>query len=276
MKNVCLMLLSTVMLAGCQFEAVDAGKVGVLIRKPYTSIGPEGVSDEELPTGRHLIAASSEIFEYDGRPFRADETFADLVTSDRTPVHFNSYVQMKIDPGKAPLLHKSFGPSWYKNNVQEAFRTMIRRFAQSKPLTELTSNADVSDAGQMAITTELAGHIKTAGLPVTVIAVVIGSITPPKEVLQETSNTAAQEQRKLTEDKRKLAEDARRDAEKSKAIADSAYIKGLDITANEYIELRKIENQRELLEVIKDRPNVNVIVNAGGGPSPVGTFSAGK
>lgn len=71
--------------------------------------------------------------------------------------------------------------------------------------------------------------------------VVIGKVTPNKEVLDEINRTAAQQQRKNTEDQRKLAEDARKQAESSRAAADNAYRQSMSLSPEQFIQNEAIK-----------------------------------
>lgn len=268
-------LLGTVSMSGCM-QSVEAGYEGVITAKPWF-FGADGVKEEAFPTGAFLLAPTSELVQYEVRPLRFDEPFKDLVSSDRTPVDFNAYVILQVVQGKAPLLHKNFGPEWYASNVQPVFRTMIRDFARSQRMTDLTTNAAVTNQGQVEIANELRQYVASLNLPITINSVVIGSIVPPVEVLKETANTAAQEQRKRTESERQQAEVARKEAETAKADADRAYASKFGMTPDQYLAYRQLENQREMIELVKDRENVHVILNAGaGGHGPQPMFQVGK
>lgn len=269
-------LATALLTSGCSVGTVDAGFEGVKVRKPWF-FGESGVDQKTYDTGTHFMALTTDMVAYDVRPLRVEETFDDAATSDRTPVDFSAFVNLQINKGQAWLLHDRFGSDWYNKNVQPEFQGMIRDFARNSPLTSLTTDTKVTDNGEDVIAEQLRLHFSAIGLPVTVNAVVIGAVSPPPEVLKETSNTAAQEQRKRTEGARKDAEDSRLAAEEAKAAADRAYATRFGMNADQYLQYRALENQREMIELVKDRPNVNVILSAGGaGAAPVPMFDVGK
>jgi regulator of protease activity HflC (stomatin/prohibitin superfamily) len=110
-------------------------------------------------------------------------------------------------------------------------------------------------------------YVKKIKLPIRVIQVSIGSITPPKAVLDETKSTSAQNQSILTQKARAKAETARMDAEVQKAIADKAYQNQMNMTIDEYLRLRQLEIEKEKVELIKDNKNTTIIF--GGANNPV-------
>ena len=96
-------------------------------------------------------------------------------------------------------------------------------------------------------------------MPVSVLQVTIGAVTPPAEVLEETRRTAAQNQSKLTQEARANAELARKQAEINKAIADQSYQKQMSMTMGDYLKLRGLEIEKEKIELIRDKQNVSII-----------------
>lgn len=271
-----LTLAAILTLTGCIYgpESVEAGHEGVRVDKPYF-FGHEGVQETPLETGTHWIWFSSSIVDYDIRPSQYNENFDDVITSDNTPVDFRAYVLVQPLPGSTPLLHKNFGPNWYKSKVQEVFRTMIRDFARAQPMFELTTNPAVTTSGEASILNELRAYIDDEQLPIVVNRVVIGGVTPPKAVLEETARTAAQEQRVRTEGARTEAEVARKSAETAKAEADLAYAQAFGLTPDQFLTYRSLEIQREMVEVVRNKDNVNVSIITGSGEA-LPTVRAGK
>lgn len=247
-----------------QPEKVEAGHEGVQVDQPWFW-GHEGVREEPRTVGTHWLWFTSKLVEYDIRPQRANEKFNDLLTQDNTPVDFRSYVVVEALPGRTPELHEKFGSHWYGNKVQEVFRTLCRDFARSQPLFELSTNPAVTTQGEETILEQLREYVDKEGIPVRIADVVIGGVTPPKPVLDETARTAAQDQRVRTESARTAAELSRKAAEKAKAEADLAYAEAFGLTADQFLEYRSLEIQREMVEVVKEKDNVSVIIGAGGG-----------
>jgi hypothetical protein len=90
--------------------------------------------------------------------------------------------------------------------------------------------------------------IEKQNIPVRLNRVVVGSILPPKGVVEQTTQTIIQEQRKITMVEFQKAEEAREKAEKQRGIADRAYRESLGLTAPEFVDLRRIEVQKEIVQ----------------------------
>lgn len=257
----CVGMATLIALTGCT-KAIEPGTVGVVIRKPYI-FGSGGVDPDPIKVGRVYVAPSTEIELYSIQPRKIDEKFTNLITKQNVPVSFDAYIQYHIIADKAPELHQNFGPNFYENNFQQPFRTMVRDFARLHTVFELTTDVKVTAQGQETILKEILAQIKKDKMPIIIDSIVIGAVTPPKEVLDETSRTQAQQQRVQTEEARGIAELSRKVAEQNKAYADKAYTSAFGMTAREFLSYRSIENQREMIEIVKDKQNVNVLVQTG-------------
>jgi regulator of protease activity HflC (stomatin/prohibitin superfamily) len=124
---------------------------------------------------------------------------------------------------------------------------------------DLSSKREISIALQHEIFQNIKTYVDSIKLPIEIMQVSIGAITPPAEVLTETKNTAAQNQSKLTQASRADAELARKQAEINKAIADKAYQTQMNMTTDEYLKLRQLEIEKEKVELIKDNKNMCII-----------------
>jgi hypothetical protein len=260
-----LVLLASVALSGCS-ETVDAGFVGVLERHPY--IGTGGVDKEVYKGGdRYFISPTSMMHIYDIKPVQKEEAFNDLATINSTPVDFKAVVRYELIPEKAYIYHESFGNAMYDNNLKKDFQNMLRDFARQHTVKELTTNQAVTDSGEDAVYKKMVDIVVAKGIPVRILAVTIGAIMPPDEVLAETSRTEAQIQRALTENSREAAEIQRKAAETKKAEADNEYMSKMKMTPEQYLRGREIDNQREIVETVKKKDNVNMLIVLGGGGS---------
>jgi regulator of protease activity HflC (stomatin/prohibitin superfamily) len=190
-----------------------------------------------------------------------------MIPSDNTPVSFSVYLKCQIRKGETPVLYKNFGADWYENNLQASFRTMVRDKASAFKMFELASKREISSQLEKDIFNDIAEYTKKIDLPVTIMQVSIGAVTPPEQVLTETKNTAAQNQSILTQKARADAELSRKQAEINKAIADMAYQKEMKMTIAEYLHLRQLEIEKEKVELIKDNKDVTIIF--GGNSLPV-------
>ena len=234
-------------LTGCIMPAIDAGHEGVLVKKPVF-FGHGGVDPVPATTGRVAVAPTTEVIDVDVRPVQHSEHF-DIISAENAPLSFDAFLIANVLEGRSPELISRFGPNWYMNNVKEAFRTYVREEVQKYPLFELTTKpltrAKLQDAVEQEVRLKL---IEKQGIPIRLNRVVIGSILPPKGVLEQTAETIKQEQRKITMVEFQKAEEAREKAERQRGIADRAYREHLGLSAPEFVDLRRVEVQKEIVQ----------------------------
>jgi regulator of protease activity HflC (stomatin/prohibitin superfamily) len=129
-------------------------------------------------------------------------------------VSFDTFLIANVVEGRSPELIAKYGPNWYQNNMKEAFRTFVREEVQKYPLFQLTTDPTTRTKLQDAISREVqAKLIEKQNIPVRLNRIVVGSILPPKGVVQQTTETILQEQRKITMVEFQKAEEAREKAE---------------------------------------------------------------
>ncbi len=230
---------------GC--VGIDAGHEGVLVEQPFF-FGHGGVDPVPTKTGRLIVAPTTKVIKVDIRPIQYSEHF-DIISAENAPVSFDAFLIANVVEGRSPELISLYGPDWYQHNVKEAFRTFVREEVQKYPLFQLTTDpttrAKLQDAIAREIQTTL---IEKQGIPVRLNRVVVGSILPPKGVVEQTTQTIIQEQRKITMVEFQKAEEAREKAEMQRGIADRAYREALGLTAPEFVDLRRIEVQKEIVQ----------------------------
>jgi regulator of protease activity HflC (stomatin/prohibitin superfamily) len=231
--------------SGC--VAIEAGHEGVLVEQPFF-FGHGGVDAAPSKTGRVAVALTTKVIEVDIRPLQYSEHF-DIISAENAPVSFDAFMIANVIEGRSPELISRYGPNWYQNNVKEAFRTFVREEVQKYPLFQLTTDPTTRNKLQDAIAREVQNKlIDKQNLPVRLNRVVVGSILPPKGVVEQTTQTIVQEQRKITMVEFQKAEEAREKAEKQRGIADRAYRESLGLTAPEFVDLRRIEVQKEIVQ----------------------------
>jgi regulator of protease activity HflC (stomatin/prohibitin superfamily) len=234
-------------LTGCIYATIDAGHEGVLVEKPLL-FGHGGVDPIPIGTGRQMVAVTTEVIDVDIRPIQYSEHF-DIISSENAPVSFDAFFIANVMAGRSPDLVARFGPHWYMNNVKEAFRTIVREEVQKYPLFELTTRPAIRTKLQDAIYQEVRTKIiEKHTMPIVLNRVVVGSILPPKGVLEQTAETIKQEQRRITMIEFQKAEEAREKAERQRGIADLAYRESLGLTAPEFVDLRRVEVQKEIVQ----------------------------
>ncbi|MEO8325868.1 MAG: SPFH domain-containing protein [Nitrospirota bacterium] len=238
-------LLVVLTSVGC--VAIEAGHEGVLVEQPFF-FGHGGVDPVPTKTGRVNVALTTKVIEVDIRPIQYSEHF-DIISAENAPVSFDAFLIANVVEGRSPELISRYGPDWYPNNVKEAFRTFVREEVQKYPLFQLTTDpttrAKLQDAIAREVQTKL---IEKQDIPVRLNRVVVGSILPPKGVIEQTTQTIIQEQRKITMVEFQKAEEAREKAEMQRGTADRAYRESLGLTAPEFVDLRRIEVQKEIVQ----------------------------
>ncbi len=255
-----LLAVAFLFIAGCSFTTpINGGMEGVFVRKPLF-FGSGGVVAESASAGRTWRVWTTSVYKYDIKPQIYEEIFVDLITADNNPVQFSAFLRARAIPGKTPILHELWGQDWYRSNVQQRFRMLNRDFAKSQILFDLTSDQGVADKMRITVLEQLQAFATENNIPVEILDVNIGRILPDKQILEETVRTAAQAQRVITEHKRSMAEVARKDAEMNKALADREYRERFGMSNPEYLELRRLEIEKEKIEVVKDKENVSIIL----------------
>ena len=262
MKNKIFKILAVSLVAmsvtSCYQVKPDPGVESVLAYKPIM-FGHGGVDKEPISTGATWCVWTTDHKEFVITPMTITEEFTNLVPADNTPVSFSVYLKVTQISGRTPELYEKFGVDWYTHSVSAAFRTMVRDKACVYKMFELSSQRDISAKLEQEIFEKISDYVKKLNIPVIIESVTIGAITPPTEVLNETKNTAAQNQSILTQDARAKAELARKQAEINKAIADKSYMKEMNMSIPEYLHLRQLEIEKEKVELIKDNKNATVI-----------------
>ncbi|MCC6968214.1 MAG: hypothetical protein IT391_18250 [Nitrospira sp.] len=231
--------------SGC--VAIEAGHEGVMVEQPFF-FGHGGVDPAPTKTGRVWVAPTTKVIEVDIRPLQYSEHF-DIISAENAPVSFDAFLIANVVEGRTPELIARYGATWYQNNVKEAFRTFVREEVQRYPLFQLTTDPTTRTKLQDAIAREVQNKlIDKQNMPIRLNRVVVGSILPPKGVVEQTTQTIVQEQRKITMVEFQKAEEAREKAEKQRGIADRAYRESLGLTAPEFVDLRRIEVQKEIVQ----------------------------
>ena len=263
--TIILLLFAITSLSSCYRVQPDPGTESVLVYKPFL-FGHGGVDETPISTGATWCVFTTEFKEFPITPITITEDFSNMIPSDNTPVSFSVYLKVQIQQGKTPELYKKFGAEWYAHSLQASFRTMVRDKASAFKMFDLASKREISAQLEKDIFKDISEYSKKLNLPVDLLQVSIGAVTPPEQVLTETKNTATQNQSVLTQSARANAELARKQAEINKAIADQAYKNQMGMTVAEYLSLRHLEIEKEKVELIKDNKNISIIF---GNASPV-------
>lgn len=111
-------------MAGCRSYTPDAGHEVVLVEKPLI-FGHGGIDPVPVKTGRTYTGITTEGIDVYMQPMKYECELPDTMTKDGVPITFHAIVALKVNDSVA--LIKNFGPDWYKNNLEEPYRTMVRQ-----------------------------------------------------------------------------------------------------------------------------------------------------
>jgi regulator of protease activity HflC (stomatin/prohibitin superfamily) len=236
-------LLFASLATGCRMYSPDAGREIVLVKKPII-FGHGGIDPEPVKTGLTVAAITTQGVDVYMQPNKYDTQLDDTMTQDGVPISFHAIMVLKVTD--SVNLIRNFGPEWYKNNLEEPFKTMVRQAVRKHGMNETAISTVALDAIDAEIRDGLMAFITSKGLPVSLVTMTVGRANPPDAIKNQRIETAAQEQRSNTEKQRKLAEDQRRAAETSRAEADNAYREAMHLSPEQFIQLEMIKMQHEV------------------------------
>jgi regulator of protease activity HflC (stomatin/prohibitin superfamily) len=241
-KTTCLItVFAAFLLSGCSTANPGAGYEAVLVEKPLI-FGHGGVNPEPIKAGRTIIALTTEDIYVDMRPQQFAAHFDDLMSSDGVPLDFDAVVRLQVvDSVK---LIRQFGTDWYKSNVERELANRLRQAVRKHGMNETAISTTAIDAIDNEVSSAMEQYIKASGLPVKLIQITVGKANPPDSIKNQRVETAAQQQRILTEGQKKLAEDARKSAELSRAEADNAYRQAMQLSPEQFLALERIKMQQ--------------------------------
>lgn len=232
------LIFVTIFTTGCSVVSVDPGKEAVLVKKPWF-FGHGGVEKEPVLPGSTLTAPTTYAYEVDMRPILFEEPFDDIMPKDNNPVDYHASVRLQITDSVKMVTN--FGDNWYRNNIQRAFQTMNRNQVRNYSMPELALQQEVVTKVENELEKELSQYVKQNNIPVRVINVSLGKISPQKEIIAAYNETGVQQQRAKTEAQRANAEESRKVAEQKRAEADRAYQESRGLNTEQYLRMLQIE-----------------------------------
>lgn len=260
-------LFCCIILSSCSAR-VGAGQEGVYVENPWF-FGHGGVDDTPVNTGLSWVAPTTNCVVFNITPVQYDEKFNDIMSSDNTPVDLTAHSLIRIISGKTPLLLNKFGENWYQNDIQKDFCNEVRNEISKWPMMQLTCKREIYDNMSKKIELVLKNKIKRDGIPVELMKVIIDKASPTKEVMEEYEHTAAQIQAKQTQIAAAQMQIARKESEIKRAEADDAYRVKMGLNPNEYIRLRSLEIEKEKVDMVRNKGNVNITMLMGGDAMPM-------
>lgn len=240
MKMKTLMIIAVLLLLTSCTVAPDAGHEMVLVAKPFL-FGNGGVLDQPVVAGRSFVWFSTDSVDVYVQPKKFETEMPDTMTSDGVPITFHAIVILQVTD--SVKLVKNFGTDWYKNNVEEQFKSMVRQAVRKHGMNETAISTTALTMIDEEIKMELVRFLTENQLPVRLVTMTVGKANPPDAIQHQRVDTATQEQRANTEKQRKLAEDQRLAAEQSRANADNAYREAMHLSPEQFIQLKQIEMQ---------------------------------
>jgi len=257
-------------LAGCSVASPDAGHQAVWVEKPLL-FGHGGVVQEPVTTGRSYGAITSDAIDVNMLPQRIDMEFDDMMTSSGVPVNFHVVATFRITD--AVKLVSQFGADvdektlvwgFWTRNIDQPLRTAVRDAVKKRDMQEMAISQSAADVVGREISAAAVNIVAQTGVPIVFTNINVGRVNPPDAIKNQRIETAAQEQRAITEQQTKLAEDQRKAAEQSRAAADNAYRMAMQLSPDQFLQLERIKMQRD---VCAHGGNCTFFI--GGGATPV-------
>lgn len=253
MKKIFLAALAALSLAGCGYASPDAGEQGVMIRKPWF-FGSGGVDMQPVNTGTTLKAWSTDVVYVPVTPQAFEIGFDNLMPADGIPLDFHTVVRVQVTDaarlvrdwnGAAKTEKGDPANSWFWDNINPVYSNLVRQDVKNFDMASLAFGGAAIDQIDAHVTAQLNAFIRKNRMPVRLLSVTIGRATPPQEILDQRTETAAQQQRQKTMLAQQQAEEARKGAELARAQADVAYRSEMGLSPEQFVELKRIEMQRD-------------------------------
>lgn len=242
------LLVCAALFTGCSYASPGAGSEAVLVYRPLV-FGHGGVDADSIKTGLTLTAWTTDAVYVNMQPERADMAFDDMMTASGVPVDFHVVLSMRVTD--AVKFVKGFGSDGkigpvFTANLEQPIRTAVRDSVKKHGMQEMAITAAAVEQVQAEVRKATDDLITKSGVPLLITELNVGRVNPPDAVKHQRIETAAQEQRQISEQQRKLAEDQRRMAEESRAAADNAYNVKMQLTPDQYLRLESIKMQRDV------------------------------
>jgi hypothetical protein len=238
-------------LTGCTVASPNAGHEVVWMEKPLF-FGHGGVDQTPVMAGREYGAITSDAIDVEMLPQRVDMEFDDMMTSSGVPVSFHVVATFKVtDPVR---LVSGFGAdrddkgNWgfWTRNLDQPMSNAVRDAVKKRDMQEMAISQTAADAVGQEVNAAAVNIVQKLGVPIVFTAVNVGRVNPPDAIKNQRIETAAQEQRAITEQQTKLAEDQRKAAEQSRAAADNAYREAMQLSPDQFLQLERIKMQRDV------------------------------
>jgi len=241
--GVCVIIFAGLISFATMIKAVKPGpgEEVVLISKPIF-FGKGGVLPDTIKTGRSYVAWTTDQVVVNVQPQQAGVHFEDIMSSDGVPLDFDAVIRYRVTD--SVKLIQSFGKDWYANNLNAEVMNRVRQAVRKHGMNETAIDTKAIEAIDAEVSKSIEEYIVKAGLPIALIDITVGKANPPDSIKNQRVETAAQQQRVITEGQRKLAEDARKEAENSRAKADNVYRESMQLSPDQFLQLEQIKMLR--------------------------------
>ena len=266
-----LLISALCVLVGCNTASPDAGHEAVWVEKPVF-FGHGGIDPTPIKTGREYGAVSSDAIDVSMLPQRVDLEFDDMMTKTGVPVSFHVVGTFKVID--SVMMVTKFGAdrddkgNWgfWNRNIDQPIRTAVRDSVKQRDMQEMAISQTAADVVGAEVRAAAIKIVASTGVPIVFTDMNVGRVSPPDAIKNQRIETAAQEQRAITEQQRKLAEDQRKEAERSRAAADNAYREAMQLSPDQFLRLETIKMQDQ---VCGQYGKATCTFLMGGGVSPV-------
>ena len=259
------MLMVSVSFSSCNTATPDAGQEAVFVKKPILFFWTSGVDDVPAKTGLEYCAWTTDVVYVTMTPVAYDEHIEDSYSNDNTQLDWDIQIILQVIEGKSPVLIKNYGPDWYKNNIHKEVTSHFFNLVGNYSPFDLMSNRSVTDSIQVLMKKHMTNYInqlsKNKELPIIVNNFICGKARPNEKMRVEMDNTAAAIQASKTQEQKLAYEQKREATERQRALADKAYMNAMNLSGEQFIQLKYIE----LIAEKKDA-NIDVLVGTGSNP----------
>lgn len=257
MKKLFLFLFACLLIS-CHSVSPDADEEAVLVKKPWIW-GHGGVEETPVQSGLTWCWFTTEAEVFKIVPVKHQVDMDDLFSDDNTPLDFHTIIITQIEKGKSPILLKNYGTDWFNTNLYNYYCNIVRdHISQHSPF-DLMSNRQILNEIDEKVLKQMQDFVaelsKTKEFPVKIKQVTIGKAAPNAEQLAEMNKTAKAVQARQTQEREAEVQTVREKAERQRAIADKAYMQEMNLSAEDFIQLKWIETI-----AAKDGANVDVMV----------------
>ncbi len=243
-----------------QRVTVNEGIEAVIIKKPWFS-KTSGIEIQAVSTGTIWAVKSTDIKLISLKPFKLNKEFLNILTIENIPVSFTINMTFQQEKEKAPLLIKQFGENneWYNTLLLPSLKVSIESAIKANTFETLMNNSNTIQALEEMASLHIQKVLKTKQIPITLLHFHLSQIRPPQTLINAAIETEVLKQTIKTKEEDVKVELLRKKLEETRAEADKAYMLTMNMSIQQYLQMKKIEiegkkliNQRYVIEQAKD------------------------